>query len=368
MRTIRAGLAAAALGAAACGPGGGDQAGAAAEDVFPAAQEAPVTDPNGRTGTLLVVNKGDDSVWLLDAADGRRIAALPTGREPHEVAVSRDGRRAVVADYGGPRAGNTLTVIDLPGKRVERTVDLGEHLRPHGMAWLPDGRRVVVTSEVRRAVVVVDVDAGAVLGAVSTGEEGTHMLALSADGGRVYTTNVGSGTVSAIDLATMTLVGTGRAGAGPEGFDLSPDGRELWVGNRGDHTVSVLDAATLREVARLPAPRLPFRVDFTPDGARAVVATPQSGTLRVYDVPGRALAAAVEMRFDAPSATGPRPRMDGPGAPLGVVVSADGSHAFAANANAPVVTVVDLRRGEIVAYFATGRGPDGIAYSPVSVD
>jgi DNA-binding beta-propeller fold protein YncE len=77
-------------------------------------------------GTLVVTNKTPSTVTLVDVASGRALATLPTGTGPHEVVLSRDGRTAVVSDYGGRPAGSTLTVDDVPAARGVRTIALGE--------------------------------------------------------------------------------------------------------------------------------------------------------------------------------------------------------------------------------------------------
>lgn len=79
----------------------------------------------GLSGTLVVTNKTPSTATIVDVASGRTLATLPTGTNPHEIALSSDGALAVITDYGGPR--RTLTVIDVPGLRVARTIDLGEH-------------------------------------------------------------------------------------------------------------------------------------------------------------------------------------------------------------------------------------------------
>src|SRR5687768_8975150 len=84
------------------------------------------------SGTLLVLNKSDDTVSFIDLASNEVKATLPTGDGPHEVAVSADGKTAVIANYGdSANPGKTLSVIDVPGKKVVRTIDLGEYRRPH---------------------------------------------------------------------------------------------------------------------------------------------------------------------------------------------------------------------------------------------
>ena len=69
-------------------------------------------------GTLLIANKTDNTADLVDVDSGASVATLPTGSGPHEVAVSRDGRTAVISNYGHRgKPGSTLTVIDVGGAR-----------------------------------------------------------------------------------------------------------------------------------------------------------------------------------------------------------------------------------------------------------
>ena len=131
------------------------------------------------TGTLVVLNKAEASASLLDCATGRQIKRLPTGTGPHEVAVSPDGAIAVVADYGTRSPGHTLTVIDLARQEVRRTIDLKKHHRPHGIQFLPDGKRVVVTAEQEQFILVVEIATGTIEHAIPTGQRVSHMLAIT---------------------------------------------------------------------------------------------------------------------------------------------------------------------------------------------
>src|SRR5688500_12109071 len=88
------------------------------------------------SGTLLVLNKSDNTVSLIDLATRKTVATVPTGIGPHEVAVSPDGKTAVIANYGAQIPGSSLTIIDIPGKQALKTIDLGEYRRPHGIVWL----------------------------------------------------------------------------------------------------------------------------------------------------------------------------------------------------------------------------------------
>jgi YVTN family beta-propeller protein len=85
------------------------------------------------SGTLIVLNKTDNTAMLIDLADGKVRATIPTGAGPHEVAVSSDGRLAVVTNYGTRQEpGSTLTVIDVAKAAKVKDIDLGEYRRPRG--------------------------------------------------------------------------------------------------------------------------------------------------------------------------------------------------------------------------------------------
>ena len=204
-RRILASLLLAACAAlAGCAPDAGSGAStdaAALDGEAPAAAAAAVDAADAGAGQLLVGNKSAASVWRLSMADGSRLGEAATGEGPHEIAVSPDGRIAVVADYGsGAVEGHTLTVLDLGGGPA-RSIDLGANTRPHGLRFLPGGRRLAATTEGSDALVVVDAEGGVVERAIGIGPGKGHMVALSGDGGVAYVSKVGSGGLVRVDLA-----------------------------------------------------------------------------------------------------------------------------------------------------------------------
>lgn len=326
--------------------------------------------PSAGAGDLIVVLEKDSArARLIDVNTGATVGTMPTGPFPHEVTASPDGRLAVVADYGtGPQAGRTLTVLDLPGRRVARTIDLGEYRRPHGIEWLPGpGSRVAVTVEQNQALLIVDVAAGRVERAVRTGQEGTHMVALGRDG-RAYTANMGSGSVSLLNLDDGAMVRTGAAGRSPEAIAVRPaarpDGRrEVWTADRQLNRVTVLDATTLDSLAAFPSGRWPNRLQFTPDGRLALVSNAADGTVTVYDAAARRLTATIPMGdgpSGSPSAMNPTGRS---AMPLGILMAPDGRRAWVALNAAGVLAEVALPEGRVVRRLAAGAGPDGMAYA-----
>jgi YVTN family beta-propeller protein len=312
---------------------------------------------------LLVVNKGESTLSIVDVGAGREIARVPTGHAPHEVAVSPDGRWAVVTNYGtGPQPGNTLSVVDLAALEVTTTIGLGEQTRPHGIAWLPDGRRVVVTTEGNQTLTIVDVAAGVVEAAIPTGARVSHEVAVTPDGSRAFVANIGSGSVTVIDLQERAVIRSIPTGEGAEGVAVHPSGREVWVTNRAENSITVLDARTLDHLATLESTDFPIRVAFTPDGRRAMVTNARSSELRIFDIATRVTLAAVAIRPPLVDAGPQVIAFEGSAVPIGIVSDPDGRRAYVAAASGDVVVVVNLDSGQVETLIPVGREPDGLAW------
>jgi YVTN family beta-propeller protein len=319
------------------------------------------------SATLVVLNKAEATASLVDLASGAVVATLRTGEGPHEVAVSPDGRTAVATNYGTrDRPGGSLTVLDVAGARVVRTIDVGAGRRPHGVVFV-DATRVLVTAEGAKALLVVDVARGKVDASVETGQEIAHMVAVTPDARRAFVANIGSGTVTAVDVPGRRVLAHVRTGDGAEGVAVTPDGREVWVTNRAADTVSVVDAATLRVVGTVPSASFPIRVAFAPGGRRALVTNARSGDVAVLDVATRRETARMSAALADAGGAGRLLAFEG-STPIGVVVSPDGARAFVAHASADAVAEFDLSTGKVVRTLLAGREPDGMAWAPVRVE
>ncbi len=303
---------------------------------------------DGLRGTIVVTNKSAASASLIDVASGRMLATIPTGDGPHEVALTRDGRVAVVTDYGGQQPGNTLTVIDVAGRRVSRTIDLGEHRRPHGIAYLPGDSLVAVTSEASGHVVIVHVGSGAVRQAIPTRHEGSHMLAFGARADRIYTGDIGSNTVSELDVATGTYLRSFTVPRQPEAIGMPADGREVWVGSNAEGKVSVVDLASGEVRTAAEGFGWPYRIVFTPDGRRVLLPDLRGEELRVVMRDGFS-----EVKRLAFSGAGPQ----------GIAVTPDGAYALQSLSRQDRVAIIDLSTYEVVRHLTTGPSPDGVAYT-----
>jgi YVTN family beta-propeller protein len=295
---------------------------------------------------LLVLNKSESTLAIVDPPSGRVLGTVPTGDGPHEVAVSADGRYAFVTNYGNRGPGNTLSVIDIAGRKEFRRVDLGTLRQPHGLVVV-DGK-AVFTAEGSRAIARYDLATNRVDWQFETGQEVTHMVMASRDGRTLFTANIGSNTISVIEQSgsqwRQTVV---RVGAGPEGMDLSPDGRELWTAHSRDGGVSVIDAAARKVVHTIDAgTRRSNRLKFTRDGAFALISDLDGGDVVVVDAKSRRVTRRIAVG-----------RM-----PEGILIAPDGRRAYVAVAGDNRVAAIDLQKMEVVQTIATGDGPDGMAW------
>lgn len=308
---------------------------------------------------LLVGNKSAHTLWALDAASGEKIGEFPTGTGPHEVEVSPDGRFAVVTNYGGASPGNSLTVIDVRAGEVARTIDLGDHRRPHGMGFLPDGR-LTVTAEDSDHLLVVDIESGEILRAIPVGAGTAHMVDVGPDGHHAWVTNISAGTLEKVDLVTGEVTGSIETGAGAEGVAVTPDGKQVWVTNRGDDTVSVIDAANLETLATRESKEFPIRVEITDDGAHALVTNARAATLSVFDTTSHERITTVAIAD--PDAEYAETLLGRAALPIGIEVHPDGSRVYVAVSGGDRVAVIDTASWEITDRWTTGREPDAMAF------
>jgi YVTN family beta-propeller protein len=314
------------------------------------------------TGTVIVANMADNTATVIDVASKRVLATLPTGAGAHEVAVSHDGRWAVVSNYGVRGApGNSLTVIDVPRASVARTIELGEFRRPHGSAFLPGDSIFVVTSEMSRVVVLVDFKAGTVVGSIPTNHPASHMLAMTADGKRIFTANIADGTVSELDVPGRKFVRAFNVAPQVEGIAVMPGGEQVWVGSNQAKTVSIIDTRAAAVAGTMSGFGLPYRLAITPDAKTVVIADPPNAVIRIVDLATRRDKATVKM-----DSAGTTDKAEFPGSPSpeGVVLSRDGRTAYIAMQGSSRLAIIDVASATVLGYVPTGGGPDGIGYSP----
>lgn len=309
---------------------------------------------------LVVVNQNESTVSVVDVRGGTILATLPTGEAPREVAASPDGRWAVVTDYGAGEAGSTLTVVDLISLTITRRISLGEYRRPHGIRFLADNQTVAVTSETGGVVLLVGIPSGRIERAAPTGQPASRLVVVARDGRVAYTANLGSGSVSAVDLAGGGPPRTLAVAPQTEAIALSPDGFEVWVGSNVTGRVYVVDTESWSVVDSLATSGPPARIAFSRDGSRVLVSNPGTDELWLFDArthdPGERIAVP-------PGAPGETPAPSGPARPFGIAWAPDGRTAWVSLQAAGRIAEVDLEGRAVRRYLPAGAGADGIAFA-----
>lgn len=305
--------------------------------------------------TLMVGNKAEHTVSFIDLASGKEVARRETGRAPHEMAVSPDGRTVVAVSYREQGyAGDTLHLFDVASAGKRTTVKLPGHKGLHGLKWIVGGNRVVVTSEVTKNVAVVDVAAGKLLASIPTDQEGSHMVAVSNDGDRAYVANIGSGTFTAIDLSKNTKLRDVTVGKGAEAIILSPDGKQLSVGANDEKKVVVFDPVSFAKLGEIATEGVPIRIEFSPSGRAVVVSEPDKNRVIVIDPASRRVTNTIDLQAG------------GYAGPVTMLFSPEGNRLWVAATGSAAVAEIDTESWTILRRLDAGKGSDGLAYSKVA--
>jgi YVTN family beta-propeller protein len=356
---------------------------------------------------LLVLHKGENAMAIVDPASGQVVGHVSTGQDPHELAVSDDGKLAFASNYAGPgpRGGNSISVIDIANRKELHRVDLSPLSRPHGL-WFSDGK-LYFTAEGSMAIARYDPATNKVDWLLGLGQDRTHMILVSKDQKTIFTSNVSSNTISIIERGNAFQGGPGGqpggpggpspgfggpppggpggpppdgpggpppgarggpprggpgggpswrqtvvpVGRGPEGFDLAPDGKELWTAHMGDGRISVIDVAAKKVIATIDAgARAPNRLKLTTDGKLALVSEIGGGGLVVVDTTTRSVVKRVPLGHGA----------------SGILIPPGGTRAYVALTGDNAIAVIDLTTLTEIGRLNTGSGPDGMAWLAVS--
>ena len=326
-------------------------------------------DAPARAGLIIVANQEAAGATVLDAATMKTLATVSVGVGPHEVAVSQDGRWAVVTNYGNKDVvGNTLSVIDLsaPTLGVARTIDLGEYHRPHGAAFIQDGRKLAVTSETSQKLVIVDFASGRVDTALATNARGSHMVAIRRDGKRGWTANIADGNITEFDLDARRTVRTLPAAPNDEGIATTPGGILVWVGSNSEKTVTIIDTEKGEKIGTITGIGSPYRIGISRTGRIAVVNDPGGNSVWIYEIGTNRQLARVELGKEKKIvlADGGPPGIAGAG-PEGITFDPIADIAYVTLHETNQVAAIDLVKLTVADVGSVGKGPDGIAYSPL---
>ncbi len=316
---------------------------------------ATAAEPSASRGLLLVANKGDRTLSIIDPVSGQELAAVPEdGITGHEVAASPDGKLAFVPIYGNSGVGHEGTdgrlirVVDLERKQVTGTIDLGRGLRPHCAVFGPKNGLLYVTTEIGNSITVIDPHSLKVISSIPTGQSESHMLAITRDGRRGYTSNVGPGTVSVLDLEEKKVITVIHVCPIAQRIALSMDDRWAFTADQTKPQLAVIDMAGNKVARWIPLPGIAYGTAVTPDGRCLVLALIGKKQVGIVDLASMQLARTLDV----------------PPAPQEVLIQPDGAKAYVSCDKSEQVAVLDLKDWKVEKLLRAGAGADGLAWAP----
>jgi YVTN family beta-propeller protein len=303
---------------------------------------------------LLVANQGSRDLSLIDPGAGKQIATVPVGGVTgHEVAASPDGATAYVPIYGSSGVGrpgtdgSTMSVIDLPSRKVVRTIDFGHGVRPHCAIYDRNSGMLYVTTELDKSVTIIDPKSLKIVGSVPTGQEQSHMLVLSRDGSRGYTANVGPGTVSVLDMKARKTLAIIPISSNTQRISISRDDSMVFTADQAKPQLAVIDTATNKVKTWVPLPAVGYGTTPTLDGRWLLVAMRTSKQVAVVDLKTMQVAKTLDV----------------PDGPAEILITPDGKTAYVACNSKNQIAEIDLGQWKVSRLIDAGTTADGLAWA-----
>src|SRR5690349_7436739 len=214
---------------------------------------------------LLVANKGDETLGIIDPEAGRQVATVTEGGTTgHEVIASSDGRVAYVPIYGNSGVGKpgtdgrNMVAIDIASRKIVGNVDFGHGVRPHCPIIGPKNGLLYNTTEIDKTITIIDPHTLRIVGSIPTGQPESHMLAIAPDRKRGYTANVSPGTISVLDMEAKKTVEVVPVSGQIQRISISVDGSMAFTSDQTKPQLAVLDTSNNKNKAWVPLPGLGY--------------------------------------------------------------------------------------------------------------
>ena len=306
--------------------------------------------------SLLVVNQGDATVSVVDPASGKQVGVIAentTGVHVHEAIASPDGKTVWLPVYGSSGVGapgidgDKILVVDLASRKITDTITFDHGVRPHMPLVNPGTGQINVTTELDKAITIIDPKTHKIVGQVPTGAIQSHMFILSHDGKLGYTANVGAGSVSVLDMAgrkTVTVIPISR---NVQRIAISNDDKWVFTSDQTKPELVVIDTATNTVKTTVQLPGRGYGAAPTKDGRYLLLAIPKTNQVAVIDLGTMAVAQTIDV----------------PATPQEMLVAPDGKTAYVSCNTSGEVAEIDTATWKVRRLITTGPGADGLAWA-----
>lgn len=316
---------------------------------------APAQTPTAQS-TLFIANQADRTLSIVDPQSAKQIGVVTENVADgwvHELAASPDGRTVFAPVYGNSGVGKpgsngrNLLVVDVASRKIVGNVDFGRGVRPHCAIYDPNSGLLYVTTELDQSVTAIDPRTLKIVGVIPTKQPQSHMLALSHDGKRGYTANVGPGTVSVLDMVARKTITVIPISANTQRISISNDDRMVFTADQTKPQLAVIDVANNKVNNWVALPALGYGTAPTKDGRWLLAALPSANKVGVVDLRTLKLARTVDVCSS----------------PQEILVRPDGQVAYVSCSGSHQVGAIDLSQWKLRSLIEAGRGADGLAWA-----
>ncbi len=311
-------------------------------------------------------------------AQSTPVAEISVGDGPIALEITADGKTAIVSLlFPAKDEDPNLIQVDLVNEEVTGQFRFGSRLF---RIELPDPELlnndssslpvVLVNGDVDK-LTLADLSTGKEITRIPTGQNPSNVTLVQKAGTAVIgstknlaiVTNGTGGSLSFIDLDSLSLVGNVSVGQDPRAVAVMPNGRYALVALRADSAVAVVDLQATNQsvIARIGVGRDPADIKVSDDGQRAVVANLTNNTISILDISDPTKPRVIR-----------NPGNNSPQIPVGtqpiaIAISPDSTQAFIANLGSSWVTVVNLSDAQVLGGLFIQKAGAAIASAPIVV-
>jgi len=246
-----------------------------------------VVTPDG--SQVFVSSDGASVVSVIDTATDQVVDTVEVGATPHGLAISQDGKIVLVSGFGS----NEAELLDTASHQIMGRVSVQQ---PHNSAISPDGRRAYVGAQQQGATSLVAIDLTTMSQTATIPLDKTpRALSFSPDGRWVYFTLAGSDAVQVLDAARNEVVAQIPVGVSPHLATFTPNGQLGLVVAQGPGELDLIEPATNSESAAIPVGTAPHWIATSDDGRTAYVTNENSNDLSIVDLTSRQVVSTVPL-------------------------------------------------------------------------
>ena len=298
---------------------------------------------------LLVLNRDDDCVSVVDPETGETGTEIETDFDPITVESSPDDAKSYVTCAQG----NALNIIDNETFTVTGRIDHDLFDHPSGLAVRTRANELWLVSRNNSRVFVFDIETDEVLDVIPTHQSLSNTLSLNAEESTAYITNSNGNTLTVIDCDERRIAVDVPVGDGPEAVAINPETNNVYVTIQHESRLTVHDPKHHETLYETGLGSSPIGIEFSPDATIALVPNRMSNDVSV-----------IETRFHR-NGTG-RP-WEVERIPVGiwpgeVVFNSSGSLAYVSNNKTNDISVIDTDSREEVDRIDVRTHPNGITY------